>query len=324
MRNMSDNIKRCLPYLCTVLLVMLMTLFSEVLNEKEIIFPEITALAVGYMVAKKRSWKVNGKRMLSLITVCAILGVGIVRYLNAPILVEVVVAYSFAQVLFMYSGTTFAPFVSAIVLPVMMQTESIIYPISAFALTLLIIIFHNVFIFLGIREDEDYIPVKLNLEEDKLDAAIRILCVTLMASVAFMSEFRFIIAPPLLVAFTEFSRPRNKTRNKPVKVVFVITICAFVGVITRYIVVIKLLLPLTIAAVIATSIMLIILNKTEMYMPPVGAITMLSMIIKKEILFTYPIQIFVGSVVIMVMSRNLFMKRQDRGKYETEHELKAG
>ena len=70
--------------------------------------------------------------------------------------------------------------------------------------------------------------------------------------------------------------------------------------------------------------MLIILNKTEMYMPPVGAITMLSMIIKKEILFTYPIQIFVGSVVIMVMSRNLFMKRQDRGKYETEHELKAG
>lgn len=324
MRNMSDNIKRCLPYLCTVLLVMLMTLFSEVLNEKEIIFPEITALAVGYMVAKKRSWKVNGKRMLSLITVCAILGVGIVRYLNAPILVEVVVAYSFAQVLFMYSGTTFAPFVSAIVLPVMMQTESIIYPISAFALTLLIIIFHNVFIFLGIREDEDYIPVKLNLEEDKLDAAIRILCVTLMASVAFMSEFRFIIAPPLLVAFTEFSRPRNKTRNKPVKTVCVITLCAMVGVVSRYVCAIKLSLPLTVAAVIATSIMLIILNKTEMYMPPVGAITMLSMIIKKEILFTYPIQIFVGSVVIMVMSRNLFMKRQDRGKYETEHELKAG
>ena len=324
MRNMSDNIKRCLPYLCTVLLVMLMTLFSEVLDEKEIIFPEITALADGYMVAKKRSWKVNAKRMLSLITVCAILGVGIVRYLNAPILVEVVVAYSFAQVIFMYSGTTFAPFVSAIVLPVMMQTESIIYPISAFALTLLIIIFHNVFIFWGIREDEDYIPVKLNLEEDKLDAAIRILCVTLMASVAFMSGFRFIIAPPLLVAFTEFSRPRNKTRNKPVKVVFVITTCAFVGVITRYVFVIKLSCPLTIAAVIATSVMLIILNKTEMYMPPVGAITMLSMIIKKEILFTYPIQIFVGSVVIMVMSRNLFMKRQDRGKYETEHELKAG
>ena len=160
---MHNKIKMMIPYVCTIILVALMTLSSELLNEKEIIFPEITALAVGYMVAKKRSWKVNGKRMLSLITVCAILGVGIVRYLNAPILVEVVVAYSFAQVLFMHSGTTFAPFVSAIVLPVMMQTESIIYPISAFALTLLIIIYHNVFIFLGIREDEDYIPVKLNL-----------------------------------------------------------------------------------------------------------------------------------------------------------------
>ena len=321
---MHNKIKMMIPYVCTIILVTLMTLSSELLNEKEIIFPEITALAVGYMVAKKRSWKVNGKRMLSLISTCAFVGVGVVRFMNAPILVEVVFAYSLAQVLFMYSGTTFAPFVSAVVLPVMMQTDSLVYPISAFVLTLLIIVFHEIFLKLGIREDEEYNPVMLNSMEDKLDAAIRILCVTVMASVAFFSGYRFIIAPPLLVAFTEFSRPRNKTRNKPVKTVCVITLCAMVGVVSRYVCDIKLSLPLTVAAVIATSIMLIILNKTEMYMPPVGAITMLSMIIKKEILFTYPIQIFVGSVVIMVMSRKLFMKRQDRGKYETEHELKAG
>lgn len=321
---MHNKIKMMIPYVCTIILVALMTLSSELLNEKEIIFPEITALAVGYMVAKKRSWKVNSKRMLFLISTCAFVGVGVVRFMNAPILVEVVFAYSLAQVLFMYSGTTFAPFVSAVVLPVMMQTDSLVYPISAFVLTLLIIVFHEIFLKLGIREDEEYNPVMLNSMEDKLDAAIRILCVTVMASVAFFSGYRFIIAPPLLVAFTEFSRPRNKTRNKPVKTVCVITLCAMVGVVSRYVCAIKLSLPLTVAAVIATSIMLIILSKTEMYMPPVGAITMLSMIIKKEILFTYPIQIFVGSVVIMVMSRKLFMKRQDIGKYETEHELKAG
>ena len=44
------RVKRIIPYACTVLLVALMTLFAETLNEKEIIFPEITALAVGYDV----------------------------------------------------------------------------------------------------------------------------------------------------------------------------------------------------------------------------------------------------------------------------------
>ena len=57
MKNIE--IKEFIPYLSTVLLVALMTLSAEVLHEKEIIFPEITALAVGYMVAKKRSWKIR-------------------------------------------------------------------------------------------------------------------------------------------------------------------------------------------------------------------------------------------------------------------------
>lgn len=56
---MKQFIKNILPYISTLLLVGLMVGIAELLNEKEIIFPEITALAVGYMVAQKRSWKVN-------------------------------------------------------------------------------------------------------------------------------------------------------------------------------------------------------------------------------------------------------------------------
>ena len=142
--NISDlKLKEMIPYVCTVLLVALMTFSSEMLHEKEIIFPEITALTVGYMVAPKRSWKVNGRRMLLLITTCALAGVGIVRYSGLGVYSEIMIAFSLAQILFMYSGTTFAPFVSAIVLPVMLQTESLIYPAAAFVLTLLVILFHN-------------------------------------------------------------------------------------------------------------------------------------------------------------------------------------
>lgn len=320
---MKQFIKNIIPYISTLLLVGLMVGIAELLNEKEIIFPEITALAVGYMVAQKRSWKVNGKRMLLLITICATVCVLIVRYSGIALFPQLIIAFSFAQILFMFSGTTFAPFVSAIVLPVMMQTKSFIYPISAVVLTILVIGFHQLFLKMKIREDEEYIPVMLNSKDDIIDTALRVVCVAIVGFVAIYFNFKFVIAPPLLVAFTEFSRPRNKVRNKPIKTVLVITCCALVGSLSRYLLTIKLELPLTVSALIATLIMLLILTYTKMYMPPVGAITILSMIIPQSSVITYPLQIFVGSVVIILLSRVFFMWRQDKKLYEKDYELTA-
>lgn len=320
---MKQFIKNIIPYISTLLLVGLMVGIAELLNEKEIIFPEITALAVGYLVAQKRSWKVNGKRMLLLITICATVGVLIVRYSGLALFPQMIIAFSFAQILFMFSGTTFAPFVSAIVLPVMMQTKSFIYPISAVILTILVIGFHQLFLKMKIREDEEYIPVMLNSKDDIIDTALRVVCVAIVGFVAIYFNYKFIIAPPLLVAFTEFSRPRNKVRNKPIKTVLVITGCALVGSLSKYLLTIKLELPLTVSALIATLIMLLILTYTKMYMPPVGAITILSMIIPEISVITYPLQIFVGSVVIILLSRVFFMWRQDKKLYEKEYELTA-
>lgn len=320
---MKQFIKKIIPYISTLLLVGLMVGIAELLNEKEIIFPEITALAVGYMVAQKRSWKVNGKRMLLLITICATVGVLIVRYSGLTLFPQMIIAFSFAQILFMFSGTTFAPFVSAIVLPVMMQTKSFIYPISAVILTILVIGFHQLFLKMKIREDEEYIPVMLNSKDDIIDTALRIVCVAIVGFLAIYFNYKFIIAPPLLVAFTEFSRPRNKVRNKPIKTVLVITCCALVGSLSRYLLTIKLELPLTVSALIATLIMLLILTYTKMYMPPVGAITILSMMIPEISVITYPLQIFVGSVVIIILSRVFFKWRQDKKLYEKEYELTA-
>lgn len=56
---------------------------------------------------------------------------------------------------------------------------------------------------------------------------------------------------------------------------------------------------LFVAAIVVTCGMLIVIHFTKMYMPPVGAITMLSMIISESVLTTYPIQIFVGSSLIL-------------------------
>lgn len=306
------NFKNTIPYILSLLLVAGMTTAAEISGETEIIFPEITALAVGYMVAEKRSWQVNSKRMLALIAVCAFAGVLTVRYIKIGIYPEIMIAFTLSQIIFMFSGTTFAPLISAIVLPVMLQTTSFVYPIAAVILTAFVIIFRKFIIKTSIRENEKYSPAMLNSKDDVINTIIRIMCVTVMDYAAFYFDTIYIIAPPLLVAFTEFSRSGNKARKKPIKTVLIITACAVIGAGSRYILTILLELPLTIAAVTAAAIMLLVFYCTKTYIPPAGAITVLSMIIPESTILTYPVQILAGSTVIMLLSRILFMKRQNK------------
>ncbi|WP_278476031.1 hypothetical protein [Ruminococcus bromii] len=308
--NSTKAFKNALPYVLTLILVGIMTFVAEILDEGEIIFPEITALAIGYMVTQKQGWKVNDSRMIALIAICAVAGVLTVRYIKVGLYLEILIAFVFAQILFMLSGTTFAPMISAIVLPVMMQTESFIYPIAAFLLTVAVVLFRRFLLKVKIRDKEDFQPENLHTKSDVIDTAVRIICVAVVGFFAIWSGFKFAIAPPLLVAFTEFSRAKNKARNKPVKTVLLITACAFVGAVS-YVLNMTLGLPLTVAALTATAIMLVVVYCTKMYIPPAGALTILSMIIPSESVLLYPLQILVGTAVIMLISRLLFMKRQN-------------
>ena len=51
--NFAKALKNALPYVLTLVLVGIMTFVAEILGEWEIIFPEITALAIGYMITQK-------------------------------------------------------------------------------------------------------------------------------------------------------------------------------------------------------------------------------------------------------------------------------
>ena len=306
---MKEKIIKLIPDAVTVMFVTLMVAAAELSGEREIIFPEITALAIGYIVAEKRSWHVNSIRIVVLITLCAIAGVLIVRSRFAGILTEILIAFALCQLIFMYSGTTFAPFVSAVILPIMMQTESFVYPASAFVLTLIIVALHTLFLKCGIRSDEDYVPKRLNSRTDYIDAVLRVISVGIVGAVAFMSGYRFVIAPPLLVAFTEFSRPGNKACNKPFKTIAVVTLCAVIGAVCRYFINISLGMPLTVAAAVAAVLLLAVIHKSRMFMPPAGAITILAMIIPETAVMTFPVQILCGVGSFMLLTHIIFKSR---------------
>lgn len=288
--------------LLTLITILFMVGASEILNEKEIIFPEITALLIGTVIAPKRSWQISRIRMIMLIAICSVTGIVFVRFIPLPLMAKIPFAFLICQLILAFSKTTFAPLISATILPILMGTESIIYPLSAVGFTMLILLEEWITIKLHIKEEEPFIPQPLFEYSDFFHIFLRVIPVLLATIIVIPLDFRFCIAPPLLVAFTEFSKPSCKAREHYIKTIMVITLCGLFGVLSRYIFTITLELPLTLSAVVAALVMLLVINLSKCYLPPAGAIAILPMIIPVESLVTYPVQIFLGAAVYMGIS----------------------
>jgi len=294
-----------------LLIVVVMVGAAEILQENEIIFPEITAIAVGALMAPKLAWRTNRTRILLLIMVCAVLGVGIVRFLPAALWIKISVAYAVSEVIFLCSGTSFAPMISAIVLPVLLGTESPVYLIAALLLTLLILVCHVLLEKTGIKEAPAFVPSRAS-RQDWIDALVRLALVAPIAFIVLRMDARFVIAPPLLVAFTEFSRRESGARKRPITVVAAITLCAMAGAACRWLIHLKLALPLTLAALVAAVLMIAVLSALKAYVPPAGALCILPMLIPAERVALYPLQIFAGACLAMGLSLWVFRSKTQK------------
>lgn len=299
----------CARTAACVLLAAAMVGAAELLGEKEIIFPEITALTVGAIAAPKQSWRVSRGRMVLLIAVCSVLGILIVRFSPFPKAANLAGAYLLCQALYLFSGTSFAPMISAASLPVLMDTETIIYPISAVAMTALTVLAQYILEKRGLYAHEDFQPLPRPDRFSLISAAVRTVLTAALAFPLIHFGLNFCIAPPLLVAFTEFSNPASGSRKKPVKTVLIIAACALSGALFRWSICAQLGLPLTLAAVLAVLAALAVMKLAGQYIPPAGALAVLPMIIPQQALLIYPLEILAGAAVFMLAAL-CFRKRK--------------
>ena len=299
--------KKLIPVICAVILVGGMTAAAVLLDNCEIIFPEIAAIAVGALIAPKFSWNANKLRIFIYITVCAVIGVVLVKWLPLPIWAKMIIAFLLAQILLVNSKTSFAPMISAMVLPVMLQTDSPIYIVSAVILTALILLFRMAFEKWKVLEENEFSPLPKPHWSEYKNVLWRTLFAVVMIIPALLLDLRFIVAPPLLVAFTEFTNPNSKARGTPVKTVALITVCALLGSGLRYIFCINCwLLPLYVVSAITILCVILLMRAVKIYIPPAGAISILAMLIPESAVLWFPLQILIGSTVFMLVAKLIF------------------
>lgn len=300
--------KNIIESACVVAAITLMVLASELFGEREIIFPEIAALSIGCFLPKRLVWKTDYLRMIICIEVCAILGVCIVCFVPIPLWLQIALAFAVGQIVFMLSGTSLAPMISAIVLPVMLQTRGLIYPVAALILTAFIAAIRIALEKCAVKECNDYRPAPKPQATDWLAFIYRTALVLIFSFLCVRMNSKFSIAPPLLVAFTELCKPDCPAGKKKPQVVLLVSLCAAIGAMARFVLVMNLGFSYTAAAMVIGILIVVLIRAFKLYFPPAGAMAVLALLIPDNAVLMYPLEVC-GGIIVLALCAELWVKK---------------
>ena len=300
---MTLNKKMNIKIWLSVGLVTLMFFLAEILGEKEMIFPETAALVIGAWVSPKHVWRTNREKMLLFMSIAAGVGYYISAYIeDAPMYLKIVVGMLVCMALVLISQTTMLPLISACILPILTEVDNIIYPISVIILTTAVISVQILLEKKKLKKVYKYKPIFYDVVLEIKRWVFIIIVMAVMTGFALWLDLKFIIAPPLIVAFCEFTYKKSSVRKIPVPILILLSLSAFLGAFTRLLLCTALHLPLTVAVIGVITLVLYAMKMIKVYFPPVGAIAILPFIISEEELYFYPVEVMLGGIVFIVLA----------------------
>ena len=295
-----------------------MVSIAEITGEREIIFPEVAALVVGSWVLEKQPWKVSKLGLVCLMTLCSIVGVLIVRYVNLGLTIEVLIGLVFTGLILKLSKTTLVPIISACILPIVLRTETWVYPISVFILTILIVSIKYFIEDYGVSEvreefKEEIAKLERNTSLRKKEF-IRLFKIFITVGILTYFSVKFnitlLIAPPLIVAFIELTNEHCKFRQRSKSLLFLFIVVAILGFIFRIGFNEYLGLPLWLCTIFLLISLFICLEIFNMYFPPVAAIAVLPMLLTSKQVMFYPFQIAIGCFIFITIAMIFFREEK--------------
>lgn len=304
--------------LVAVFLVVLMFTVAGYANEKELIFPEIAALAFGAWVMEKSPWRGSALNLWLSPTLAAFTGFTILRLFPYSPFFMISGAFVLVALQLKLMRSAVLPSLSAAILPLVVHADSLFYPLSVCVLTGIIAIGH----FLKGRAGQPDSPPKLlrmPVDEKMTWNDIRpglifwgklLAGVLAVSAIALKSNLLFMIAPPLIVAFVEMSKPNGLLRRKSRAIIILLVLAAFSGVLWLHFIHHILHWPIWISAALTISTVFLIYHVMQLSFPPAAAIALLPTIIPAGNLWAYPWHVLFGSTAFLLISKFWFRQEE--------------
>ncbi|WP_316820273.1 hypothetical protein [Pedobacter gandavensis] len=302
------NRLKLIRYLFALLMICLMAGISEWLAEPEILFPEMAALVFGFWVIDKKIWTVRRPMLVLLMTICALFGVLLVRYSTLPLLANIALSFVFTSFCLSITRSTLIPITSASMLPVMLGTTSLIYPLSVFMMCILLVSGQWLLERSKLRQVIIFETKKGPYKHSPMQWASLLLTLLLISFIPLSIGKLYFIVPPLVVMFIEFSSSSAGFRNRPVQVYFLMLISAILGTLSQYYLHTRLGLPLAYTVLFLFAGLFLLFEMVDKPFAPACAIALVPMIIPQNDLLSYPFQVAIGTGVFLFAAMFFFLK----------------
>jgi hypothetical protein len=281
---------------------------SEWLKQPETLFPEIAALVTGLWVVDKKIWTISRPMFVLLLTVSALFGVVLVLYSPFPPLVNIAVSFTFTSYCLILSRTTLVPITSAALLPVLMGTDSFIYPFSVFVLSIIVISGQWVLTKkipgqVVIHQKEKGDPIHHPKQWLKI-----LIYLLLIAALPLYAGKPYFIVPPLITMFIETSASTAGFRNRPLQVYLLIIVSALLGAMSQYYLHMIMGISLLNTVLLLFICLFLLFEAVGKIFVPACAIALIPMIIPENQVLSYPLQVSIGTGVFLFVSMVFFQK----------------
>lgn len=313
-----------LPVLPAVLMIMAMFAVAEYTGEKEVIFPEIAAIALGAWIMEKSPWRSSLLHIWLSPTLAALTGMLMVRFLTYDPLFMITTAFCLVVLQLKLLRSDVLPSVSAAVLAIIARSESWYYPLSVCVMTGTIALGRYILERSGSWPNQGNLPGR-TVQDKTAGNGIRpepaqwskpLAGVMAVSTIAVASDHLFLVAPPLIVTFLEMSKPGGKLHDKAGKILGLLLFAALSGVLWLELIHTVLHWPVWVSAGVSTLTVFLAYHALRLPFPPAVAIALLPTIVPQESLWSYPWQVFLGSALFILISRVCLVGREQASVME--------
>lgn len=303
--------KKMIAPIAAVLLVVFMFFVASATIGEEIIFPEIATLIIAAWLIENSPFADKPLYLWLSPTLAAITGVGMLHFL--PYNPEILIAFTFLLVglqLYLLRSNVL-PSISAAILPIFLNFDSLYYPLSVFIFSGCIYASRGLLVrFRSGEHSANRLASDFSKEERKTRETMKtshwlmlFLGVVFVLIIAFQSKWIYIISPPLIVTFIEFANPCSQVCQKPVRLLLLLLLASISGILWVEVTHFLLNLPLWITAGCIFIWILFLFRRMHFVFPPAAAISLLPTIIPREMLLLYPLQVAIGVVIFIVIGK---------------------
>lgn len=296
---------RWLPILLSGILVVCMCAAAELSGIDELLFPETAAILCGAWMQSRQAWNVDRPRMLALMGSAATFGLAANLLVPGPVWVRAVLGFAFCGLMMNLLGADMTPMLSAAILPVLLGTTSWVYPVTVVAIVSVVCVGQMLLERGGLREAVDFRPLRQPKARALREWMRKWGVFALLSAPAYCSGNVFLAVPPLVVAFTELTRPDQSLRLRPMRVWGSLALASIVGSAARCAVEYA-GVPLALSAGAAFVGLVLVWNGLRTWFPPAGAVALLALLVPFRGPWLYPLEVAAGAAVWVTAAELLF------------------